>query len=125
MSRGIITISENGTVSMPTEEVWMSMDEIADMLGVFSHLVRKVIHTIYKGRELYEHLTSKRIPFGKGIFVDVYDLDVVILVTYRIQTTQGKAFVEYLHKRLYSVHKEKPLYVVIGPNRPSSGSRYN
>lgn len=125
MSRGIITINESGIVSMPTEEVWMSMDEIADMLGVFSHLVRKAIHTIYKGKELYEHLTSKRIPFAKGIFVDVYDLDVVILVTYRIQTTQSKAFIEYLHKRLYSVHKEKPLYVVIGSNRPSSGSRYN
>lgn len=125
MKRGIIIISENGTVSMPTEEVWMSMDEIADMLGVFSHLVRKAIHTIYKGRELYEHLTSKRIPFGKGIFVDVYDLDLIILVAYRIQTTQGKAFIEYLHKRLYSVHKEKSLYVVIGSNRPPSGSRYN
>ena len=125
MSRGIITINESGIVSMPTEEVWMSMDEIADMLGVFSHLVRKAIHTIYKGKELYEHLTSKRIPFAKGIFVDVYDLDVVILVTYRIQTTQSKAFIESLHKRLSSVHKEKPLYVVIGSNRPSSGSRYN
>ena len=30
MERGIITISESGIVSMPTEEVWMSMEEIAD-----------------------------------------------------------------------------------------------
>ena len=27
MNRGIITISENGTVSMPTDTVWMTMQE--------------------------------------------------------------------------------------------------
>ena len=35
MNRGIITISESGTVTMPTAPVWMSMQEIADMLNVF------------------------------------------------------------------------------------------
>ena len=31
MNRGVITISESGTVSMPTYTVWMTMQEIADM----------------------------------------------------------------------------------------------
>ena len=31
MNRGVITISESGTVSMPTDTVWMTMQEIADM----------------------------------------------------------------------------------------------
>lgn len=33
MNRGVITISESGTVSMPTDTVWMTMQEIADMYG--------------------------------------------------------------------------------------------
>ena len=33
MNRGVITISESGTVSMPTDTVWMTMQEIADMAG--------------------------------------------------------------------------------------------
>ena len=35
MNRGVITISESGTVSMPTDTVWMTMQEIADMYNVF------------------------------------------------------------------------------------------
>ena len=34
MNRGVITISESGTVSMPTDTVWMTMQEIADMYCV-------------------------------------------------------------------------------------------
>ena len=34
MSRGIITISEMGAVTMPTTPVWMMQFEIADLLGV-------------------------------------------------------------------------------------------
>ena len=34
MNRGVITISESGTVSMPTDTVWMTMQEIADMYNV-------------------------------------------------------------------------------------------
>ena len=41
MNRGVITISESGTVSMPTDTVWMTMQEIADMYNVFGCYVRK------------------------------------------------------------------------------------
>lgn len=33
MSRGIITISETGAVTMPTAPVWMMQFEIADLFG--------------------------------------------------------------------------------------------
>ena len=42
MSRGIITISETGAVTMPTAPVWMMQFEIADLFGVFSCNVRKM-----------------------------------------------------------------------------------
>ena len=40
MNRGTITISESGTVSMPTDTVWMTMQEIADMYNVFGCYVQ-------------------------------------------------------------------------------------
>ena len=43
MNRGVITISESGTVSMPTDTVWMTMQEIADMYNVFGCYVRKAV----------------------------------------------------------------------------------
>ena len=54
MSRGIITISETGAVTMPTAPVWMMQFEIADLFGVFSCNVRKAIRAIYKNNELNE-----------------------------------------------------------------------
>lgn len=50
MNRGIITISESGTVSMPTDTVWMTMQEIADTYNVFGCYVRKAIKAVIKDR---------------------------------------------------------------------------
>ena len=47
MNRGVITISESGTVSMPTDTVWMTMQEIADMYNVFGCYVRKRLSRLY------------------------------------------------------------------------------
>ena len=40
MNRGIITISETGTVTMPTVPIWMTKFEIADLFGVPSTRTR-------------------------------------------------------------------------------------
>ncbi len=48
MNRGVITISESGTVSMPTDTVWMTMQEIADMYNVFGCYVRKAVKAVFK-----------------------------------------------------------------------------
>lgn len=61
MDRGIITISETGAVTMPTTPVWMTLFEIADLFGVFSSDVRKIIRSAYKSRELDEQITMRYI----------------------------------------------------------------
>ena len=55
MNRGVITISESGTVSMPTDTVWMTMQEIADMYNVFGCYVRKAIKAVFKRFEKRRH----------------------------------------------------------------------
>ena len=42
MNRGVITISESGTVSMPTDTVWMTMQEIADMYNVYATMCARL-----------------------------------------------------------------------------------
>ena len=73
MNRGIITVSESGTVSMPTDTVWMTMQEIADMYNVFGCYVRKAVKAIFKdgilkaaiGRSPYmNHWASIKATFG-------------------------------------------------------------
>lgn len=48
MERGIITITENGAVAMPTAPVWMTQQEMSDAFNVFGCDIRKAIHSIYK-----------------------------------------------------------------------------
>ena len=40
MERGIITITENGTVTMPTVPVWMTQQEMSDAFNVFGCDIR-------------------------------------------------------------------------------------
>ena len=52
MERGIITITENGAVTMPTAPVWMTQQELSDAFNVFGCHIRKAVHAIYKNGEL-------------------------------------------------------------------------
>ena len=51
MGRGIITISENGIVIMPTVPVWMTQQEMCDAFNVFGCDIRRAVHAIYKNME--------------------------------------------------------------------------
>ena len=61
MERGIITITENGAVAMPTAPVWMTQQEMSDAFNVFGCDIRKAIHFIYKNMELLESETKRYI----------------------------------------------------------------
>ena len=45
--RGIIRMTEGGINTMPDKDVWMTVDEIADMLFVSSAEVFRTIRSIY------------------------------------------------------------------------------
>lgn len=84
MNRGIITISETGAVTIPTVPVWMTKFEIADLFGVFSCDIRKAIRVIYKNKELSEADTMRYIRQPDGISYDVYSLEMIIAIAFRI-----------------------------------------
>lgn len=48
MERGIIIITENGAVTMPTAPVWMTQQEMSDAFNVFGYDIRRAVHVIYK-----------------------------------------------------------------------------
>lgn len=102
MNRGIITISETGTVTIPDVPVWMTLPEIADMLDVFEYDVRKAIKSIYKNKELNEFDTMQYVRQPDGIGCDVYSLEMVVAVSFRVQSKRSRIFRQYLTKRLYS-----------------------
>lgn len=105
MSIGIITISETGAVTMPTAPVWMTQFEIADLLGVFSCDIRKAIHTIYKNKELNEADTMRYIRQPDGVSYDVYSLEMVIAVAFRICSRESIRFRQFVISEICATKK--------------------
>ncbi len=100
MDRGIITISETGVVTMPTVPVWMTQFEIADLFGVFSCDIRKAIHAIYKNKELNEVETMKYVKQANGISYDVYSLEMVIAIAFRVCSRESMLFRRFVMDRI-------------------------
>ena len=117
MDRGIITISETGVVIMPTVSVWMTQFEIADLFGVFSCDVRKAIHTIYKNKELNKFDTMKYVKQSDGISYDVYNIEVIIAVAFRICSKESVLFRQFIISKISSTLKETPITLFVSCGR--------
>ena len=117
MDRGIITISEMGAVTMPTAPVWMTQFEIADLFGVFSCDVRKAIHFIYKNKELNEVETRKYIKQPDSISYDVYNLEMIIAVAFRICSKESVSLRRFVINGIRTTKRETPFTPFVSCNR--------
>ena len=117
MNMGIITISEMGAVIMPTAPVWMTKFEIADLFGVFSCDVHKAIHSIYKNKELNEADTMRYIRQLDGISYDVYNLEMVIAVAFRVCSRGSLLFRRFVMSKMNLTKKETSVTLFVSYGR--------
>ena len=117
MSRGIITISETGVVIMPTAPVWMTQYEIADLFGVFSCDVRKAIRSIYKNKELNKLGTMKYLKQPDGISYDVYNIEVIIAVAFRICSKESVLFRRFIINEISTIKKATTITLLVASVR--------
>lgn len=113
MNRGIITISETGVVTVPTAPVWMTQFEIADLFGVFSCDIRKAIRAIYKNKELSETYTMKYIKQTDVISYDVYNLEMIIAVAFRICSRESILFRRFVISEICATKKGSPVTLFV------------
>ena len=123
MERGIITISENGTVTMPTAPVWMTMQEMADLFMVFYYDIRKAMRAIYKGHELLEEKTKRYIRQDNRIRYEVYSLEMVIALAFRLRSKECMAFRRFVMGRL-TMNNRQPVNIFFSLS-PYNGRRVN
>ena len=113
MNRGIITISETGAVTIPTVPVWMTKFEIADLFGVFSCDIRKAIRVIYKNKELSEADTMRYIRQPDGISYDVYSLEMIIAIAFRICSKETHLFRRFVINKICATKKGNPVTLLV------------
>ena len=121
MERGIITITENGTVTMPTVPVWMTQQEMSDAFNVFGCDIRRAVHAIYKNMELFESDTMRYIRQDNGISYDVYSLEMVITIAFRLRTKECMAFRRFVMGRL-TMNNRQPVNIFFSLS-PYNGRR--
>ena len=109
MNRGVITICETDAVIIPTAPVWMTLFEIADLFGVFSCDIRKAIRVIYKNKELSETDTMKYIKQPDGISYDVYNLEMIIAIAFRICSKESILFRRFVINEICATKKGSPV----------------
>jgi hypothetical protein len=113
MNRGIITISDTGAIIIPTAPVWMTKFEIADLFGVFSCDIRKAIHSIYKNKELDEVETRKYIKQPDSISYDVYNIEMIIAIAFRVCSKESTLFRRFAITEICATKRGTPVTLFV------------
>ena len=107
MKREIISIGENGNVHVPTASIWMSACEIATLFGVFSGKVNNHVKSIFKKGLLREDEVMQTLLF-KGGAVDLYNIEMITMLSFRFASLQAKSFRKWIIRRLTEKKKTSP-----------------
>ena len=78
------------------DDIWMTMQEIADMYNVFGCYVRKAVKAVFKDGILKEQGVRRHVRKNDRISYDVYSLELVIAVAFRIDSIESRAFREFI-----------------------------
>ena len=89
MERAIITISENGRVNIPSDNVWMSEMELVELFGVIAPTLRAAIKAIYKSGMLCSVTTQQCDTISPASWATFYNLEVVIALAFRLNTYEA------------------------------------
>ena len=95
MKRGIITNNGQG-IYISDGEIWMTTWELADLFYTTAWTIHAAIKRILKANVLRSHEVCKYIKLENGNNADVYNLDMVVALSYQIDTGHSIVFREWL-----------------------------
>lgn len=95
MKRGIIANNGQG-IYISDGEIWMTSWEIADLFYTTTGAIHTAIMRILKANVLKSYEVRKYIKLENGYSADVYNLDMVIALSYQIDTGHSAAFRKWL-----------------------------
>ena len=116
MERAIITISESGSVNIPSSNVWMSEMELVALFGVAAPTLKATIRAIHKSGVITEHTQHcEVIPYT--YWATLYNMDMIIAIAFRINSYNAENIRSEVLKRIYG-RKEKVCYLFSLINSP-------
>ena len=112
MKRDIIII-EDKAVSVTGNEVWMTAVEIAGLFHTGVPAVNAAIKTILKADVLSDYEVCRYIQLENGLYADVYSLEIIIPVAFRLNTYCTHVFRTWLVGKALSKEKRQAYVMFI------------
>ena len=89
----------------------MSESELVDLFGVFIPKLRNTIQILYKEELVRPYKTERTIRQERNLHLTVYNMEVVMLLAFRINSYQARAVRKELMERI--ARDNKPLEVIL------------
>lgn len=112
--RNIITIDEQGGLNMPTDTaaIWMTEAEIVKLFGTIAGAVHTAIKAILKENILHDYEVCKYVRLENGNGADVYNLEMVVALAFRLNTCPAAVFRKWLVKTATAPRRTTPPIVI-------------
>lgn len=108
----IITI-ENGVVSVPAfGDIWMTQYQLADLFGCFVSKINANIRAILKSEVLNENRVCHLHRYESGGGVELYNLEMITALAFRIRSHNAEVFREYIMKKAVTNTTAQPVLIV-------------
>lgn len=111
MKREILTNNGQG-IHISDGEVWMTAWEIADLFYTTTGAINSRTKAILKTNILKEYEVRQCIRLENGSSTDVYNLNMIIALSYQIDTGHSAAFRKWLTHNVQSSRENKVSFLV-------------
>ena len=112
MKRDIIII-EDKAVSVTGNEIWMTAGEIAGLFRTGVPAVNVAIKAIRKSDVLNDYEVCRYIQLENGLHADVYSLEIIIPIAFRLNTYCTHVFRTWLVNKALSTEKRQAYVMLI------------
>ena len=112
MTRGTIIIEDN-TVIVTGNGVWMTATEIAGLFHTGVPAVNAAIRAVLKTDVLSDYEVCRYIQLENGLYGDVYSLEIIIPVAFRLDTYCTHVFRTWLVGKALSKEKRQAYVMFI------------
>lgn len=104
-----VTLSSDGTV-------WMTVEEIASIFHTTAASIERCIAKLLMEGELDEHNVRTEqsiVRNGRRYVVEYYNLDMIIALSYRIDTPASKAFRRWITEQVVRAARTNPTIPIV------------
>lgn len=111
--RNIITMDEQGNISLPSDigATAMTEWEICELFGVIAPTVRAGIKAVYKSGVLREYDTKRCLHLENGYGLEVFSLEMIVALAFRVESFAAERLRHVLLESIYRRKENRTIFL--------------